>query len=128
MSDWKPAGQVSLSPYLICAWPDEQLAFVEAAFNAEILTRRTREDGSVMHAEVLIDDCVLMLGGMPDAPPMSATHLHLYVPDAAEVFAAAVAAGGVAVQPPMRKEGESGDLRGGVRGPNGETWWIASAG
>ncbi len=125
MSDWKPASYPSVSPYLICPEPDRLIAYLAAAFDGEVLRRFDRPDGSLMHAEVKIDDSVVMIGGGDTEYRGTAVHLHVYVPDVAAVFDRAVAAGGTVVQEPMRKSDDD-DLRGGVADPWGTTWWIAT--
>ncbi len=63
MNDWKPAGYPSLSPYLICDDAPALITFLQQAFDGKLLRRFDRPDGSLMHAEVRIDDSVLMIGG-----------------------------------------------------------------
>ena len=125
MPDWKPEGYPSISPYLICRDAEGTIAFLEAAFGGILLRRFDRPDGSLMHAEVRIDDCVIMVGGGTTNIPGAAVHIHLYVPDATSAFARAVAAGAKIVQTPERKRDDD-DLRGGVIDAWGTTWWIAS--
>lgn len=126
MKHWKPEGYPSLSPYLISGDAPALIAFLENAFDGRLLRRFDRPDGSLMHAEVRIDDGVVMIGGgqtMPDSPP---THVHLYVADVAATFALAVAAGATVVQQPERKRADD-DLRGGVQDPvSTAVWWIAT--
>ncbi|GAJ30049.1 VOC family protein [Acidomonas methanolica] len=125
MSAWKPTGYPSLSPYLICRNAEALIAFVGEAFGGKVLRRFDRPDGSLMHAEMRIDDSVVMIGGGATDTPALPTHLHLYVPDAVAAFHRAVKAGATVVQEPQRKS-QDDDLRGGVRDPSGTTWWIAS--
>ena len=122
---WKPEDYPSMSPYIICSNGDALIVFVEQAFGAVLQRRFSRSDGSLMHAEVRIDDSILMIGGGGTSARSAAPHIHLYVPDAMAVFDRAVAAGAAVVQEPQRKrDGE--DLRGGVQDFSGTTWWIAS--
>ncbi|MGC3955085.1 MAG: VOC family protein [Propionicimonas sp.] len=123
--DWKPNSYPSLSPYLICPDAEALLAFLAAAFGGTLQRRFDRPDGSLKHAEVRIDDSIVMIGGGATEVAGAPAHLHLYVPDALATFDRAVTAGGVAVREPVRAEGDD-DLRGGVRDPWGVTWWIAS--
>lgn len=125
MTDWKPKDYPSISPYLICANAERAIAFMQAAFDGVLLRRFDRPDGSLMHAEVRIDDSVVMVGGGGTDAQQSAPHIHLYVPDAASISARAVAAGGTVVQEPARKRDED-DFRGGIIDAEGTTWWIAT--
>lgn len=125
MSDWKPAGYSSLSPYLICGDPEGLIAFLSTVVDAQLLRRFDRPDGSLMHAEIRIDDSVVMIGGGATEYRSSEVHLHLYVADARSAYDRAIAAGAEAVQPPLRKT-EDDDLRGGFRDPAGHIWWVST--
>ena len=125
MESWKPTGYPSMSPYLACSDAAALVDFVQTVFGGNLLRKYDRPDGSLMHAEVRIDDSVLMIGGTPTDAQMSTVHIHLYVPDVTATFASAVAAGATVVQEPTRKRDDD-DLRGGVRDISGTTWWIAS--
>ena len=125
MSDWKPANDPSLSPYLICQDPDQVIAFLTSVFDAALVRRFDRPDGSLMHGEIRIDDSIVMLGGGATEHKSSEVHLHLYLADAQAVFDRAIALGAEAVQPPIRKDTED-DLRGGFCDPAGHIWWIAT--
>jgi uncharacterized glyoxalase superfamily protein PhnB len=122
---WKPEDYPSMSPYIFCPDGDELIGFVEQAFGGILQRRFNRPDGSLMHAEVRIDDSVLMIGGGATSARTGAPHIHLYVQDALAVFDRAVAVGATVLQKPTRKRDDD-DLRGGVRDPSGTTWWIAS--
>jgi PhnB protein len=124
MSAWKPAGYPSISPYLTCQDAEALIVFLAAAFDAVLLRRFDRPDGSLMHAEVRIDDSVVMIGGGATAAPSAAPNIHLYVPDAKASFDRALGAGATVVQTPERKRDDD-DLRGGVA-HSGVTWWIAT--
>ena len=123
---WKPLNYGSVSPYLIVARGAEVIDFLRSAFDAVVVRRIERPDGSLMHGEVRIDDSVIMLG-QPEAGAEwipTPAHVHIYVPDVDEAYARALAAGGHPVQEPAR-QGDP-DRRGAVRGPGGNTWWIAT--
>ncbi|HNA98501.1 MAG TPA: VOC family protein [Marmoricola sp.] len=123
--NFKPESYPSMSPYLICADGPALLTFVEEAFGGELLRRFDRPDGSLMHAEIQIDDSVLMIGGGVTPTQSYAPHIHIYVRDVKAVFRSALAAGATSIQEPIRESADD-DLRGGVMDPSGTTWWIAS--
>ena len=125
MSEWKPAGYPSISPYLICKDPDSLIKFLGDAFGGLLLRRFDRPDGSLMHAEVRIEDSVIMIGGGTTDFQSCDVHIHLYVKDAVSSFHRAIAAGATIVQEPQRKRDDD-DLRGGVMDASGTTWWIAT--
>lgn len=126
MSGWKPASYPSVSPYLICAEAEALIEFLHAVFGGELTRRFDHPDGSLMHAEVRIDDSIVMVGGGSSGTANAPGHIHLYVEDALATFDRAVAAGATAIREPERKTGDD-DLRGGVQDPcSGTTWWIAT--
>jgi len=125
MVDWKPEGYSSISPYLVVPRAGRVIEFLKEAFGATELRRFVMPDGTIMHAEVRIDDSVVMIAdGGGEWPPLS-SWLHVYVDDVDTTFGRALEAGGVSVQVPVKKEGDF-DRRGGVRDPGGNTWWIAT--
>ena len=121
----RPDGYNSVSPYLIVDGADATIWFLERAFGAVELRRIPAAKGRVLHAEVRIDDTVVMLADA-DPPNHSSVpaHVHVYVADVDAAHAAAVAAGAASVQDPVRKDDE--DRRGGVKDAGGTTWWIAT--
>jgi PhnB protein len=121
----KPHGYSTVSPYLIAAGAQQVIDFLKQAFGASELRRYDMPDGSIMHAEVRIDDTVVMIGDAGKEWPAVPSHLHVYVDDVDEAYERALGAGGVSVQPPQRK-GDDPDRRGGVKDPAGNTWWIAT--
>jgi uncharacterized glyoxalase superfamily protein PhnB len=120
---YKPEGYTSLSPYLVVDDAEATLAFAEAAFGAERLRAFRGDAGQIVHAELRVDDTVVMVGQMPGGPD---ANLHLYVPDPDATAARALEAGGTLVE--AVQDQPDGDRRGGVRDPNGTTWWIGRAG
>lgn len=99
--------------------------FLIEAFDARQTRRYEPLDGSIMHAEVQIDDTVVMIADAGGDNPAFPVWLHVYVPDVDASYERALKAGGMAVDEPQRKEGDP-DRRGGVKDPAGNTWWIAT--
>lgn len=124
-SPFKPQDYNSVSVYLMSAEPEALIDFLSAAFGARLLRRFDRPDGTLAHAEVQIDDTVVMLGGKSVETPPFPVWLHVYVPDVDETYRRALAAGGRSVQQPAK--GDDPDKRGGVMDPAGNTWWIATS-
>ena len=124
-SPYKPAGYSTVSPYLVVNGADATIDFLKGVFGAIELRRFPDESGKLMHAEVRIDDNVIMLAdpALPDWPAVP-SHVHIYVRDVDATYRTALEAGAVAVQEPVKKQDE--DKRGGVRDAGGTTWWIAT--
>ncbi len=121
MRIYKPPNHNSLSPYLIVENAEAALQFIRQVFGSEPRLIVRAHDGSISHAEVIIDDTVLMLGQMPGGSP---AHVHVYLADVDASFAAARTAGGTVIQEVMEKG--DGDRRGGITDPSGTTWWLAT--
>ncbi|HKQ60477.1 MAG TPA: VOC family protein [Candidatus Polarisedimenticolaceae bacterium] len=121
----KPAGYSSVSPYLVVEGAQRVLDFLEQAFDAKQLRRHDKPDGSILHAEVKIDDSVIMIGDAGPVWPAFPSWMHVYVDDVDATYRRALEAGGTSIQQPERRQGDP-DRRGGVRDPGGNTWWIAT--
>ena len=124
-TEYKPDGYNSVSPYLVVDGAAATIEFLKQAFDAVELRRYAGEAGKIMHAEVRIDDTVVMLAdGVPPEWPALLAHVHVYVSDVDAAYARALEAGAVSIQAPEKKE--DADKRGGVQDAGGTTWWIAT--
>jgi uncharacterized glyoxalase superfamily protein PhnB len=122
---YKPDQYNAVSPYLVVTGAQQVIDFLKDVFEATDLRRYETPGGSIMHAEVRIEDSVIMIGEAGENWPATPTHLHVYVRDVDEVYQRALEAGAQSVQAPERK-GEDPDRRGGIKGPGGNTWWIST--
>ncbi len=121
----KPQGYNSVSPYLIVNGAGETIKFLKRVFGAVELRMYQDPSGRLQHAEVRIEDTVLMLAEqMPPEWPAVPSHVHVYVPDVDATYRQALEAGATAVQEPVRKD--DADKRGGVKDAGGTTWWIST--
>jgi PhnB protein len=125
MSLHKPANYSTVSPYLIVNGADATIEFLKQVFGAIELRRFPDDSGKLMHAEVRIEDAVIMLAD-PAPPDWLAlpSHVHIYVRDVDATYRRALESGAVSVQAPIKKQDE--DKRGGVKDSGGTTWWIAT--
>lgn len=123
---FKPASYNSVSPYLIVTDAAATIRFLVAVFGAVELRRfADPASGRLMHAEVRLDDTVVMLGDCVEGVwPAVAAHVHVYVPDVDATYAKALQNGATAVQAPVQKQDE--DKRGGFKDAWGTTWWVAT--
>lgn len=126
MSDsHKPESYSAVSPYLVVGDAAATIDFLREVFGAVELRRFPDDAGRLMHAEVRIDDTVIMLAdAAPPEWPAVPSYVHVYVEDVDETYRRALEAGAESVQEPVKKEDE--DRRGGVRDAGGTTWWIAT--
>ncbi len=124
MDNYKPLGYNAVSPYLLVSSVDRQLAFLLATFAAKKLRLLELPDGRVKHAEVLIDDTVIMMGERPDGRQAMPCSTHVYVADVDASFKAALEAGASVVSEP--KDQAYGDRSAGVKDPEGNIWWLGT--
>lgn len=119
---WKPAGYTAVTPYLVVADAEAEIAFLREAFGAEVTMRLDMPDGSVGHAELKMDDARVMLGqaGGPHDPLLAL--ICLYVPDVDATVAKAKAAGAEVIREVMDEF--YGDRVGRIKDGNGITWSV----
>lgn len=121
---YKPAGHSTVSPYLVVAGASGTIEFLKHVFGGVEIFRLADAAGRVLHAEVKVDDTVIMLSdGAAGWPPVPA-YVHVYVPDVDATYARALEAGAQSVQEPVKKD--DADKRGGVKDAGGTTWWIGT--
>lgn len=87
MDVFKPPGHNAVSPYLLVESAEATLAFLIATFDALELDRRVGPDGWIRHAEVRIDDSVVMMGGRPERSEPVHRSIHVYVADVDQAHA-----------------------------------------
>jgi uncharacterized glyoxalase superfamily protein PhnB len=120
----KPEGYTTVSPYLVVDGASRTIDFMTRVFDAVELRRFADPSGKVFHAEVKLDDTVVMMGDAGENWPAIGAHVHVYVPDVDATYRRALAAGATSLQVPVQKEDE--DKRGGVKDAGGTTWWIST--
>jgi len=121
---YKPEGYNSVSPYLIVDGAARTIEFLRKAFDAVEIRCFPDAAGRIMHAEVRIDDTVVMIADGAEGWPALPTHVHVYVRDVDATFQRALAAGAESVQEPVKKQ--DADKRGGIKDAGGTTWWIGT--
>ena len=121
---YKPKAYTSVSPYLIVDGAQGTMTFLSRVLDAEKLREMRNPDGTIMHAEMRIDDTVLMLADSTGNWPAVPAHVHIYVPDVDAAYQKALDAGAISIQAPVKKDDP--DKRCGVKDAGGTTWWIAT--
>ncbi|MFJ5546625.1 VOC family protein [Streptomyces sp. NPDC093225] len=127
-----PEGYASLAPYLCVDGAAAAIDFYVAVFGATERMRMPAPDGRIGHAELELGDSVVMLADeYPDMgfrSPRSiggtAVTLHLYVTDADDVVARALARG--ATQLRAVENQFYGDRSGQIEDPFGHRWNVAT--
>ncbi|HZQ69830.1 MAG TPA: VOC family protein [Terriglobales bacterium] len=119
-----PEGFRTITPYLVVNEAPELIEFVKQAFGAEEKFRTIGSAGGI-HCEVKIGDSMVMIGGGANwRGTPKPTALHLYVPNADEVYERALKAGAVSTAKPVNQP--YGDREAGVRDVGGNFWYIAT--
>ncbi|HEY8258504.1 MAG TPA: VOC family protein [Gemmatimonadales bacterium] len=124
-TQWKPEGYPSISAYVMVDGAQRVIDFLKGAFGATELRRFDMPNGVIMHAEVRIDDSVVMLADAGEQYPAFPVWLHVYVRDVNAVYRRALELGATSVQEPKERVGDP-DRRAGVMDPAGNTWWIST--
>jgi uncharacterized glyoxalase superfamily protein PhnB len=121
---YKPSNYSTVSPYLIVNGASDTMKFLGKVFGAVTLRQIPAPDGKLIHAEVRIDDTVVMLTDGGEGWPPIPSHVHVYVSDVDATYKRALEAGAVSVQEP--KKGNDENKRGGVKDSGGTTWWVST--
>ena len=117
--------RTSVVPYLLVDRVDDLIDFCRSVFDAELRGRLDRPDGTVMHAEVVIGDSLVMMGEpMGELGPAPAM-LFVNVETCETVYERALAAGGESLMEVTNMH-PAGERYGGVRDPHGNVWWIST--
>ena len=123
--DFKPAEYNSVSPYLVVNGAQKMIDLLQKIFDAKELRKYKTSEGRILHAELKIDDSVLMLADATEAYPQSTSLVHIYTPDANAIYQKAVEAGCRPVQEPQERKGDP-DRRGGFKDFAGNFWSVST--
>jgi PhnB protein len=131
ITDGKPDGYTTLTPFLVCAPASAAVDFYCSVLGATVVERMDGPDGAVVHAELDLGNGRLQLGDPNPryglvAPSRdgdaASSSTCVYVPDVDAVFAAAVAAGATVREEPATFV--TGDRFCSVYDPFGHRWAI----
>lgn len=123
--EFKPTSYNSVSPYFIVNGAQKLIDLLITVFDAKESRRYMNTDGSIMHAEVMIDDSVIMLSEASKRFPAIQQMLHVYVPNVDVVFNKAIDAGCEVLEMPKENEGDP-DRRGTFIDFTGNMWSVAT--
>ncbi|WP_181805263.1 VOC family protein [Streptomyces shenzhenensis] len=123
-SNAAPEGYTTLAPWVVTDDTGAFLDFVTQAFGGEELGRVRTEDGLVGHAEIRLGDTVVLAFDRHADWPVMPSLLRVFVPDADDAFARAVAAGARIVT--SLADNAFGQRGGRVKDPFGNIWWVVA--
>ena len=132
ITNGKPEGYTTLTPFLVCSPAAEAIRFYADVFGATVVQRMDGPDGTVVHAELDLGLGRLQLGDPSDeyglvAPSGSAedrvsSSTCIYVPDVDAVFAEAVERGATVREKPSTFV--TGDRFASIYDPFGHRWAV----
>ncbi len=123
--NFKPKGYNSLSPYFIVDDAKKFIALIVDIFDAEELRKYDMPDGTIMHAEIKIDDSVIMLGNSSEEYPAITQMTHTYVKDLDRIYKKAIDLGCKVIQEPKKSEADP-DRRGSFMDFEGNVWSLGT--
>lgn len=119
-----PPGLQTINPQLVARDARKLIAFLEAAFGAEVQGLMPTPEGGVLHGYLKIGGTVLFVSDAIGFSKPTTTNLFVYVADSDAAFARAIKAGATAVVP--LSDMFWGDRWGMVEDPFGNHWQIAT--
>jgi PhnB protein len=130
ITDGRPDGFTTLTPFLVCSRAAEAIAFYEAVLGARVVSRLDGPDGTVAHADLELGLGRLQLGDPSEAYGLVApsgadavsASICVYVADVDAVFAAAVERGARVREEPTTFV--TGDRYASLVDPFGHRWAI----
>jgi PhnB protein len=131
ITNGKPDGYTTLTPFLVCSPASEAIGFYEEVFGAALVSRMDALDGTVPHAELDFGDGRLQLGDpneqyglvVPDRSGDSVSgSTCIYVADVDAVFAKAVERGATVREKPDTFV--TGDRFASIYDPFGHRWAV----
>lgn len=118
-----PPGFNTVTPYFFVAQAEAFVRFLIAGLGGVETCRTTRPDGTIANAQVRLGTSTVMVGEASEHYPPMAGACYLYVEDADEAMATALAHGATLEMPVA--DMPYGDRQGGVRDSHGNLWWIS---
>ena len=119
-----PDGYRTVTPYLKLPNCERLIDFLKRAFGGVEKGRLLRPDGTVLHAEVLIGDSLLMIHEAPSEWKVKPSTLYLRVGDIDATYKQAIEAGATPVSAPTNMF--YGARVACVSDVAGNDWWIAT--
>jgi PhnB protein len=124
MTNTAPEGYTTVAPWVVTDDTGAFLDFVTEAFGGEELARVATEDGLIGHGEIRVGDTVVLAFDRHADWPRMPSLLRVFVADADQTFARAVAAGSHVVT--ALADSAFGQRGGRIRDPFGNIWWVVS--
>ena len=114
----------AVTPYLTVNDADGCIDFILQVFEGHERERIVRPDGTIVHADLVIGDAIVMLADASAGLAPMPGAVYVFVPDTDAAYRRALAAGVCSLLPPADQM--YGDRTAGVVDPFGNRWWIAT--
>ncbi len=119
-----PSGHQTIMPYLILKGAAQFIDFTKKVFDAKDSNEQVlRDDGTVQHAEIILNDSTIMVTDEIKDWPQQNANLFVYVPNADETYKKALENGAASL---MGLSDQDYGRTCGVTDPFGNIWWITS--
>jgi PhnB protein len=119
-----PSGHQTIMPYLILKGAAQFIDFTKKVFDAKDSNEQVlRDDGTVQHAEIILNDSTIMVTDEIKDWPQQNANLFVYVPNADETYKKALENGATSL---MELSDQDYGRTCGVTDPFGNIWWITS--
>lgn len=119
-----PSGHQTIMPYLILKGAAQFIDFTKKVFDAKDSNQQVlRDDGTVQHAEIILNDSTIMVTDEIKDWPQQNANLFVYVPNADETYKKALENGATSL---MGLSDQDYGRTCGVTDPFGNIWWITS--
>jgi PhnB protein len=124
--------QTLLISMLICSDAASEIEFCRLAFDAQVLSRRSEKDGTVVHATLQVGSTMFMVHGeyphlesrAPKLDGSSSVVIYIYVDDVDAVIDRAIGAGAVVLLPATNQAW--GERVGRIMDAAGHVWNVAA--
>lgn len=113
----------TVTPYLVTKNAADVIQFLKESFDAKEQHLQKRDDGSIAHASLQIEECMIRISDCTNDYPAMPCMLYVYMNDCDKYYNKAMAAGGSSLREPTNEA--YGDRSCGVKDPGGNQWWIA---
>lgn len=123
-TNYIPEGFHTVTPYLVGSGTARLMEFLKQAFDAQETFRMARPDGTIGHASMRIGDSMVEMADPMESGKAMPSALHLYVPNADELYRRAINAGAKSLHEP--RDMDYGDHEGSIQDPSGNDWYIAT--
>ncbi len=122
---YQPEGMKTAMPYLMVENVPQLIRFIETVFDGKLRHKLDRPNGTIMHAEMIVGDSIIMAGEpMKEYGSMPAS-IFLYVKDCDTIYEKAIQNGAESIMLPTDMK-HAGERYGGVKDLSGNIWWIAT--